>query len=133
MNDHKKKLKDGRNHSKTKKGKDTKEQNERLISLENSVNQSKSRLSIIEKKVGEIIKNADDKLKEFKSLYEKKNELIIWEKGFFEKKKIDKNNTKMESKLVSLKDALSAFEKSERGYPWIIRGVNGKVVLEVVK
>ena len=133
LNDHEKKLKDSREFSKTKKGKDTKEQNERLRSLENSVNQSKSRLSIIEKKVGEIIKNADDKLKEFKSLYEKKNELIIWEKGFFEKKKIDKNNTKMESKLVSLKDALSAFEKSERGYPWIIRGVNGKVVLEVVK
>ena len=96
--------------------------------LQNLVNQSKLRLPIIQKKLDKIIKNANDKLKEFKSLYEKKKELEVREEEISEKKKIDKNNTKMESILVSLKDALFAFEKSDRGYPWRIMGGNLEVV-----
>ena len=128
LNDHEKELKKFHGFLNAKKGKATKEQNEKLRSLENLVNQSKSRRANIEKKVGEIIKNANDKLKEFKSLYEKKKELEVREEEISEKKKIDKNNTKMESILVSLKDALFAFEKSDRGYPWRIMEGNLEVV-----
>ena len=101
--------------------------------LQNLVAQRKKSTGNINNKVDRIIKSANDKLKEFNSLYEKKKNFHISEKKYFENNNINKDNTKMESILVSLKEALFAFEKSDRGYPWKIMEGNGETILELVK
>lgn len=133
FDDIKKKLKNLNDHIKGKKGKPSDDQIKQKKNYENLVDKSKYRLSITEKQVDEIIKKADGKLKEFKSLYEKKNELKIRQNKFLENTKKNIIFTKMESILVSLRDALFAFEKSDRGYPWTIMEGNGETILEVVK